>query len=55
MVLDIKELKNLMNIIKTKNINIYKDISLIPELLSDFPKCYSNYLLKFQKEMKDIY
>ena len=41
-----KEFQNLMNIIKTKYSPIYKDISLIPELPSDFPKCYSNYSLR---------
>ena len=52
-----------MNIIKTKYSPIYKDISIIPELPSDFPKCYSNYSLGkafyfaqiSKKKMVDIY
>jgi midasin (ATPase involved in ribosome maturation) len=35
-----------MNIIKTKYTPIYKDISIIPQLPENFPKCYSNYSLR---------
>ena len=41
-----KEFQNLMNIIKTKYTPIYKDISIIPQLPENFPKCYSNYSLR---------
>ena len=41
-----KEFEHLMQILKEKYPPLYKDLSKIPELPSDFPKCYSNYSLK---------
>ena len=41
-----KEFDHLMEILKKDFTPLYKDLSSIPELPSDFPKCYSNFSLK---------
>lgn len=41
-----KEFNHLMEIIKKKYKNLYKDINTIDELPEDFPSCYSNFALK---------
>ena len=41
-----KEFNHLIEILKTKYKELYKDLNKIPELPNDFPKCYSNNSLK---------
>ena len=41
-----KELEHFMQILKEDYTPLYHDLTKIPELPDDFPKCYSNYSLK---------
>ena len=41
-----KEFDHLMEIIKKNYTNLYKNLTLIPELPDDFPECYSNFAIK---------